>query len=629
MSSIWQALSPNAQDSRYAFCFSASFSKGDLRFKMSGASTASLALSIFSASYDAGSLLVSIAKNVTKLLQTRSPLAHRCQLLRNEAEFLAILMDERASSQGPTGRDEVSTLIRKIDDFVQRVTARSWAVMFVTGEMEYQALREQCRRFLDAFSLEMMTITYIAQQRETKALRAGRQGVQTGLELQSGMSAKFEDIRTKEREDLPAPRATMNLDLSTIHVDPADPSVRRGITAELGSIECRKVSDTTASRRALAMFQDLQYGAYVQAIHGFAKIDEDYYVVMQDCTHLLTLAEACKRGTIPGKLNQLNQVQLAFNVAQSIGWLHAGELVLKTLNDASIGLVEGKDDALWPCITELEHVRLFSEKTNSARVDVRYEAPETERMPKHTKESDVWCLGIIIWQILTGKLPYDIAEPVDVHDVSKAKEIRFHLSKYKSPATLPPSMHEDLAEIISRCWLPASLRPPSRTVADALLRVQMELSSKLTIYPTTSDQIQEIHHNASGSGADREQLKNFQNLALGLIQKARESKRSGDVPLQKLDTKHAELLMKYSDHPLYPECAFLVGAAIWWGLLDIWLVERFVLHQAKTPNGLRAENALSYLAVARGRGHTDAYYEMSKAYAALYRDFSGRIQREH
>lgn len=170
------------------------------------------------------------------------------------------------------------------------------------------------------------------------------------------MASNLEEINSKELEELSPPQATLALDFSAIHVEPENPSIWRGTTSELGDIECQKLSDTTASRRALEAYRDLQYGAYIQAIHGLAKIDGDIFIVMQDCSKLSTLAEECNNNTTSVEL--IARVRLAFDVAQSIAWLHSADLILKTLNDRAVKLVRGNDGTLRPCITEVEHVRL-------------------------------------------------------------------------------------------------------------------------------------------------------------------------------------------------------------------------------------------------------------------------------
>lgn len=170
------------------------------------------------------------------------------------------------------------------------------------------------------------------------------------------------------------------------------------------------------------------------------------------------------------------------------------------------------------------------------------------------------------------------------------ESIRHKISNKVAPFNLQTSLPEDLTEIISRCWLLPSLRPLSRTIADTLLQFQLRITSNITVYAALDYSGVDI----STNDVEKVRLKKSQNLALRLIHKARETKESADIPREKLDPEDADILMQYAEHPLYPECAFLVGAAIWWGLLDIWLVKRFIAHQAKTSNGGNLRHSFLY-----------------------------------
>jgi len=67
-----------------------------------------------------------------------------------------------------------------------------------------------------------------------------------------------------------------------------------------------------------------------------------------------------------------------------------------------------------PYLTDLERARLFKEHTSGDDYDVRYEAPEFQKLHKqqHSIYTDVWSLGILIWECVSGTFPFDCSQEV-------------------------------------------------------------------------------------------------------------------------------------------------------------------------------------------------------------------------
>jgi len=91
------------------------------------------------------------------------------------------------------------------------------------------------------------------------------------------------------------------------------------------------------------------------------------------------------------------------------------------------------------------------------------------------------------------------------------------------------------------------------------------------------------------------------------------------APRKKIPANHIGALVRAVADP---ECAYLIGASIWWDLLDeeaLQLVasSRNSEYTTTTDDGQRAELALMFLQQAVQRGCADGYLEMQKAYELL------------
>lgn len=116
-----------------------------------GASAASLILSSFSAAVD----LASIGRNVANVVLARSPAPQRVQWLTNELIFLNRLSDTQESLHGHVPRDEIDSVINKIDNFIKRQSLHKWASASIS-EIEYRSLREESQHIKEGLILDLM-----------------------------------------------------------------------------------------------------------------------------------------------------------------------------------------------------------------------------------------------------------------------------------------------------------------------------------------------------------------------------------------------------------------------------------------------------------------------------------------
>jgi serine/threonine protein kinase len=112
-------------------------------------------------------------------------------------------------------------------------------------------------------------------------------------------------------------------------------------------------------------------------------------------------------------------------------------------------------------------------KTTHLESDSRYEAPEFQAIHQHTYYSDVWSLGIVIWQCLSGKLPFNLADFVGPKS-DGAKKIRELLQQKKIPGNL--SETGGVGMIVQLCWNSrANLRPPAAGLVVMLQQLYVQV----------------------------------------------------------------------------------------------------------------------------------------------------------
>ena len=74
---------------------------------------------------------------------------------------------------------------------------------------------------------------------------------------------------------------------------------------------------------------------------------------------------------------------------------------------------------------------------------IPYIAPEILQGGKNTKQSDVYSIGMLMWEIFAGRPPFD--------DIAHDADLIFRICEGLRPQILP-SMPEDYAQMMQKCW---------------------------------------------------------------------------------------------------------------------------------------------------------------------------------
>jgi hypothetical protein len=231
-------------------------------------------------------------------------------------------------------------------------------------------------------------------------------------------------------------------------------------------------------------------------------------------------------------------------------------------------------------------------------------------------------LGIVIWQILTDGAPYQHEDDMYLHNPAEESAILSRcLERSSVPGDFPSDLPSPLVEIVHNCWSPIGQgRPSAMVVASSLRRVWASLDP-IVIRSGPGG----IENPFGPNNLEALERARARSAAWSLVRRARQRQESRDEELEQLGENHLSVILRYADDPSYPECTFLVGAMIWWKLINIRLIGDFVSTRAFGPDGQRAELALSYLLRASDGGYKNANMEISHAYATLYHDYKDRV----
>ncbi|XP_067412700.1 mitogen-activated protein kinase kinase kinase 10 isoform X2 [Emydura macquarii macquarii] len=165
-------------------------------------------------------------------------------------------------------------------------------------------------------------------------------------------------------------------------------------------------------------------------------------------------------------------VNWAVQIAHGMNYLHNEAVVpiihrdLKSINILILEKMENEE--LGSCtlkITDFGLAREWQKTTKmSAAGTYAWMAPEVIRLSLFSKSSDVWSFGVLLWELLTGEVPY---REIDVLAVA------YGVAMNKLTLPIPSTCPEPFARLLEACWAPdPHARPPFGSIVGHLEAIE-------------------------------------------------------------------------------------------------------------------------------------------------------------
>uniref|UniRef100_A0A3B4V414 Mitogen-activated protein kinase kinase kinase n=1 Tax=Seriola dumerili TaxID=41447 RepID=A0A3B4V414_SERDU len=159
-------------------------------------------------------------------------------------------------------------------------------------------------------------------------------------------------------------------------------------------------------------------------------------------------------------------VNWAVQIATGMDYLHNQAfvpIIHRDLKSSNILILEpvARDDLSGKTlkITDFGLAREWHQTTKmSAAGTYAWMAPEVIKLSLFSKSSDVWSFGVLLWELLTGEVPY---REID------ALAVAYGVAMNKLTLPIPSTCPEPFAQLLGECWSP---NPHSRPSFTSILR---------------------------------------------------------------------------------------------------------------------------------------------------------------
>ncbi|KAJ6931619.1 hypothetical protein NC652_014958 [Populus alba x Populus x berolinensis] len=159
-----------------------------------------------------------------------------------------------------------------------------------------------------------------------------------------------------------------------------------------------------------------------------------------------------------GSLSLQSLLRVAIDVSEGMHCLHQNNIVHRDLKSAN--LLMDENGVAKVADFGVARVQDQSGVMTAETGTYRWMAPEVIEHKPYDHKADVFSFGIVLWELLTGKLPYEHLSPLQAAVGVVQQGLR---------PSIPSHSHPKLAELLDRCWQQdPSLRPDFSEILELL-----------------------------------------------------------------------------------------------------------------------------------------------------------------
>lgn len=206
----------------------------------------------------------------------------------------------------------------------------------------------------------------------------------------------------------------------------------------------RTKEDLNELIREVNIMERLRHRNVVQ-IYG-ASVEKDHPCLIMEHMELGSLKDLLATKI---ELNPEQQINIALDIANGLAHIHTLGVIHRDLKSGNIlinkyfqakladfGIAKANTDSISP--------------THKSTQAMSYLPPEAFNHLEHTKQSDIYCFGVLLWEIMTGKIPLENCD-----------DIKTQVMKGENREPIPDTVPEVCKKIIRDCWQVDSSRRPS------------------------------------------------------------------------------------------------------------------------------------------------------------------------
>ncbi|KAL7611287.1 serine/threonine-protein kinase STY17 isoform X1 [Lactuca sativa] len=191
-------------------------------------------------------------------------------------------------------------------------------------------------------------------------------------------------------------------------------------------------------------------------------------------TKLCIVTEFMARGSIYNFLHKQSGsfklpllLKISIDISKGMSYLHQNNIIHRDLKTAN--LLMDEHEVVKVADFGVARVQTQSGVMTAETGTYRWMAPEVIEHKPYDHKADVFSFGIVLWELLTGEVPYSYLTPLQAAVGVVQQGLR---------PTIPKETHPKLKELLESCWQQnPSLRPNFTQILDKLKQLAKEVGN--------------------------------------------------------------------------------------------------------------------------------------------------------